>query len=68
MILTDDSRPSDFTFAHMAVQANSLDGEDPLDFPEELKQTIECHLWLANLEVSAAITASMLRQPSIPRA
>ena len=51
-----DSRPSDFTFAHMAAQTDSLESEDPLDVPGELKQTIGCHLWLADLEASAAIT------------
>ena len=43
------------------------DSDDPPDIPAELKQTIGCHLWLANLELSAAITPSMLRQPSLPR-
>ena len=35
--------------------------------PEELRQTIGSHLWFTNLEVSAAITPMMLRQPSFPR-
>ena len=68
MIHTDDSRPSDFTFAHMAIQTDDQDDDDtPLDTPEELRKTIGWHLWLANLEVSDAITPTMLRQPSLPR-
>ena len=56
MAHTDDSRPSDFTFAHMAVQTESIEKDDSLDVvPEEPKQTIGCHFWLANLEVSAGI-------------
>ena len=65
MIHTDDSRPSDFTFAHTAVQTDSLEDEDSLsEGPEELRQTIGCHLWLANL-VSAGKPPGMLRQPVI---
>ena len=47
MIHTDDSRPSDFTFAHMAMQTDDQDDDDtPLDVAEELRTTIGCHLWL----------------------
>ena len=73
VVHTDDSRPSDFTYAHMAIQMDDQDDDDdddddtPSNVPEELRKTIGCHLWLANLEASAEITPSMLRQPSLPR-
>ena len=67
MVHTDNPRPSDFAFAHMAVQTDSVEDEDPLAVPEELKQSIRCHLWLVNLEVCAGTPPSMLRQPVIPR-
>ena len=68
MVHTDDSRPSDFTFAHMAMQTDDQDDDDPLlDVPEELRKIIGCRWWLVNLEAPAAITPSMLRQPSLPR-
>ena len=70
MILTDDTRPSDFTFANqVSSQTDDSEGKDMPTVPEELRQTITIgsHLWLTNLEVSAAITPSMLLQPSLPR-
>ena len=64
MVHTDVTRSSDFTLAHMAIQTDDSEDEDIPPIPEELRQTIGCHLWLANLEVSAAISPSMLLTPS----
>ena len=64
MVHTDDSRPSAFTFAnHVGIQTDDSDNEDMPAVPEELRQTIGSHLPLTNLEVSAAISPSMLLQP-----
>ena len=60
MVHTDDSHPSDFTFAnHVGTQTDDSDDGDMPTVPAELRQT--------NLEVSAAITPAMLLQPSFPR-
>ena len=66
MIHTDDSRPSDFTFAHMAVQTDTCVDENSSDIPDELKQTIGNHLWLANLETSAGTPPDVRLKPQIP--
>ena len=66
MVHTDDSRASD-TFAHMAIQTDDSEVEDWIAVPEELRQTIGSHLWLASLEASAAVSPSALLQPPLPR-
>ena len=69
MILTDDSRPSHFTVANqVGVQTDDSDEDEEVipGIPEELHQTIGSHLWLRNLEVSAAITPRMVQQPLTP--
>ena len=61
------TRPSDLTFAnHVGIQTDDLESQDMPDVPAELRQTIGSHLWLTSLEVSAAITPTMLL-PSFPR-
>ena len=68
MMHTDESRPSGFTFAnHVGMQTDDSEDEDLHDVPAELHRTITSHLWLTNLEVSAAITPTMLLKPSFPR-
>ena len=65
MVHTDESRSSDFAFANnIGIQTDDSEDEDLHDVPVELRRTITSHLWLTNLEVSAAITPTMLVQPS----
>ena len=68
MMHTDESRPSDFTFANpVGIQTDDSEDEYQHDVPAELRRTITSHLRLTNLEVPAAITPTMLLQPSFPR-
>ena len=41
---TADSHPSAFAFAEMAVQTDECVSQMTPDIPDELKQTIGCHL------------------------
>ena len=58
MIFSDETRPTNFTFAnHISMQT---DGEQPDgSIPDELARTIQSHLWLANLEISSGCTPTM---------
>ena len=68
MIHADDTRPSDISFANqVGIQTDDSESADKPTVPAELRQTIGSHLRLTNLEVSAALTPSMLMQPSLPR-
>ena len=59
MTLTDDTRPSHFTFANQVdVQTDDSAGI-AVTVPDELRRTIDSHLWLTNLEVSSGITPTM---------
>ena len=47
MILTDDTRPSDFTFGNLVgVQTDDSDSEDIPTVPDGLRQTIGGHCGL----------------------
>ena len=62
MILTDDTRPSHFTFANqVGVQTDEV-SDTPASpaTADELRQTIASYLWLTNSEVSAGITHQCL--------
>ena len=56
MILSDETRPTDYTFAHCVATHVQTD-HDLVDrsTPDELDQTIQSHLWLANLEISSGM-------------
>ena len=55
MILSDATRPTDYTFAHCVATLVQTDDVVDESTPDELDQTIESHLWLANLEISSGI-------------
>ena len=55
---TDDSRPSASTFANVTVQTDECMSQ-PTPEILELQQTIGCHFWLANLELSAGTPPSV---------
>ena len=68
MILTDDSRPSHYTFANqVGIQTDYPDEKATTGVSEELQRTITSHLWLTNLEDSAGITPTMSLHASLPR-
>ena len=59
MILTDDTRPSHFTFANqVGVQTDNTAG-DATSVPDELRRALDSHLWLTNLEVSSGVAPTM---------
>ena len=60
MILSDETRPTDYTFAHkVAVQVQTESDQRDGSSSEELTRTTQSHLWLANLEISSTIPKSM---------
>ena len=68
MILSDETRPTDYTFAnrvatHAQTDQDSIDGSTP----DELARTIQSHLWLANLEISSGIAPAMSTTSQMPR-
>ena len=68
MILSDETRPTDYTFAnhvttHVQTDQDLLDGSTP----DELGRTIQSHLWLANLEISTGIAPAMSTTSEMPR-
>ena len=66
MIFSDETRPTNFTFANqVGVQTDeeSTDGS----IPDELARTIQSHLWLANLEMSSGCTPTMSSTSKLPR-
>ena len=77
MILADETRPTDYTFANrVAVHVQTEEGKltkmkvpECVDgsTPDELTRTIQSHLWLANLEISSGITPSMSTTSKMPR-
>ena len=68
MILSDETRPTDYTFANRAAVHVQTD-RDPNDgsTPDELARTIQSHLWLANLEISSGIAPAMSTTSQMPR-
>ena len=68
MILSDETRPTDYTFANkVAVQVQTESNQSGGSTSDELTQTIQSHLWLANLEMSSSIPKSMSIEPLVPR-
>ena len=67
MIFTDDTRPSHCTFANQIGVQTDEDEKEVAQVPDELRRTIESHLWLANLEVSSGITPTMSTNSAMPR-
>ena len=68
MILSDETRPTDYTFAnrvaaHVQTDQDLVDGSKP----DELARTIQSHLWLANLEISSGIAPAMSTTSQMPR-
>ena len=68
MILSDETRPTDYTFAN-SVAAHVQTDQDLADgsTPDELAQTIQSHLWLANLEITSSIAPAMSTTSQMPR-
>ena len=67
MILSDATRPSDYTFAHCVATLVQTDDVVDESTPDELAQTIESHFWLANLEISSGIAPAMSTTSQLPR-
>ena len=68
MILSDDTRPTDYTFANkVTAQAQTDSNQSDGSTPDELTRTIQSHLWLASLEISSAIPRSMSSIPLMPK-
>ena len=68
MILSDETRPTDYTFAnsvatHVQTDQDLIDGSTP----DELTRTIQSHLWLANLEISSGVAPAMSSTSQLPR-
>ena len=67
MILSDETRPTDYTFAnsvavHVQTEQDFVDGSTPA----ELARTIQSHLWFANLEISSGMTPTMSTTSQMP--
>ena len=67
MIFTDATHPSHFTFANQAGVQTDEDASNAATIPDELRRTIDSHLWLTNLEVSSGITPTMATRSHMPR-
>ena len=68
MILSDETRPTDYTFANrVAVHVQTDQDQNDGSTPDELARTIQSHLWLANLEISSGISPSMSTTSQMPR-
>ena len=67
MIPTDDTRPSHFTFANQVGAQTDDETGDATNIPDELRRTIDSHLWLTNLEVSSGITPTISTTSTMPR-
>ena len=67
MILSEETRPSDYTFAHCVATLVQTDDVVDKSTPDELAQTIDSHLWLANLEISSGIAPRMRRSIAFRR-
>ena len=66
MVHIDDTRPSGYTFAKLAVQTDKAVPPETPEVPDELQQTIGSHLWHANLELSAGTTPSASLKLEVP--
>ena len=49
MVLTDNTRPSHFTFANQVGVQTDEDANETKDIPDELRRTIDSYLWITNL-------------------
>ena len=68
MLLSDATRPTDYTFANrVAVQVQTDQDQHDGSTPDELARTIQSHLWLANLEISSGIAPAMSTTSHMPR-
>ena len=67
LIFTDDTRPNHFTFANQVGVQTDEDAGSLTTIPDELRRTIDSHLWLTNLEVSSGITPNMSANSAMPR-
>ena len=68
MILSDDTRPTDYTFANeAAVQVQTDEDMEDGSSPDELARTIQSHLWLASLEMSSGTTPTMSTTAQLQR-
>ena len=66
MILSDETGPTHFTFAHqIGVQTDDETSDGSM--PDELVRTIQSHLWLANLEISSGCTPTMSTTTQMPK-
>ena len=66
MIITGDTQPTHFAFANqVGVQTDASARDNPI--PDELGRTVESHLWLANLEMSAGTTPTMSTTSQLPQ-
>ena len=66
MIFSDETRPTNLTFANqVGVQTGARTSADPTF--DELDRTITSHLWLANLEVSSGTTPTMSSTSKLPQ-
>ena len=61
------TRPTDYTFAHCVATLVQTDDVVPESTPDELARTIDCHLWLANLEISSGMSPAMSVNSCVPR-
>ena len=64
MILSDETRPTDYTFANRVAVHVQTD-QDPND--GSLAHTTQSRLWLANLEISSGIAPAMSTTTQMPR-
>ena len=66
MIFSDETRPTNFTFANqVGVQTDERTSQEAI--PDELGRTIQSHLWLANLEMSSGNTPTMSSTSQLPQ-
>ena len=67
MILSDETRPTDYTFAHCVATLVQTDDVVDASTLDELDRTIESHLWLANLEISSGMAPAVTTTSQMPR-
>ena len=67
MTLTDDTRPSHFTFANQAGVQTDEDAGNATTVSDELRRTIDSPLRLANLELASGITPTTSANSAMPR-
>ena len=67
MIFADDTHPCHFALANQIGVQTDEDEQIATQVPDELRRTVESHLWLANLETSSGITPTMSTTSGMPR-